>query len=63
MEIFGKTAAFPADMAGLGKYSMSGYGRIGFYRVKQVVMCIAVGVYLGNPLLRPSSSIQALHTG
>ena len=24
---------FPADMAGLGKYSMGGYGRIGVYRV------------------------------
>ena len=29
MEKYGKTA-----MAGLGKYSMSGYGRIGVYRVK-----------------------------
>ena len=34
MEIFGKTAFFRADMAGLGKYCMGGYGRIGVYRVK-----------------------------
>ena len=26
---------FRADMAGLGKYCMGGYGRIGVYRVKQ----------------------------
>ena len=26
-----------ADMAGLGKYHMGGYGRIGVYRVKQNV--------------------------
>ena len=32
---FGKTAVFPADMAGLGKYSMGGYGRIGVYRVRE----------------------------
>ena len=34
MEIFGKTAVFRADMAGLGKYHTGGYGRIGVYRVK-----------------------------
>ena len=33
MNIFGKTAVFRADMAGLGKYSKGGYGRIGVYRV------------------------------
>ena len=34
MENYGKTAVFRADMAGLGKYSMGGYGRIGVYRVR-----------------------------
>ena len=34
MENSGKNAFFWADMAGLGKYSMGGYGRIGVYRVK-----------------------------
>ena len=29
-----KRSFFRADMAGLGKYSMGGYGRIGVYRVK-----------------------------
>ena len=29
-----KTPFFRADMAGLGKYHMGGYGRIGVYRVK-----------------------------
>ena len=33
MEILGKTAVFRADMAGLGKYCIGGYGRIGVYRV------------------------------
>ena len=33
MEIFLKTDVFRADMAGLGKYSMGGYGRIGVHRV------------------------------
>ena len=33
MENFGKTAVFPANMAGLGKYHTGGYGRIGVYRV------------------------------
>ena len=32
MDCFGKTAA---DMAGFGKYSTGGYGRIGVYRVNQ----------------------------
>ena len=29
---------FRADMTGLGKYSMGGYGRIGVYRVKLTFM-------------------------
>ena len=29
-----KRPFFQADMAGLGKYCMGGYGRIGVYRVK-----------------------------
>ena len=29
-----KRSFFRADMAGLGKYGMGGYGRIGVYRVK-----------------------------
>ena len=29
-----KRPFFRADMAGLGKYCMGGYGRIGVYRVK-----------------------------
>ena len=32
---FEKQPFFRADMAGLGKYHMGGYGRIGVYRVKQ----------------------------
>ena len=31
-----KRPFFRADMAGLGKYYMGGYGRIGIYRVKYV---------------------------
>ena len=31
-----KRPFFRADMAGLGKYSMGGYDRIGVYRVKRV---------------------------
>ena len=40
VEIFGKTAVFSgrADMAGLGKYCMGRYGRIGVYRVKEWVI-------------------------
>ena len=30
-----KRPFFRADMAGLGKYSMGGYGRIGVYRVNK----------------------------
>ena len=30
-----KRPFFRADMAGLGKYSMGGYGRIGVYRVNE----------------------------
>ena len=30
---------FQADMAGLGKYCMGGYGRIGVYRVNQPPSC------------------------
>ena len=32
-----KRPFFRADMAGLGKYHMGGYGRIGVYRVKYYV--------------------------
>ena len=32
-----KRPFFRADMAGLGKYHMGGYGRIGVYRVKLAV--------------------------
>ena len=35
MEYFEKRPFFRADMAGLGKYNMGGYGRIGVYRVKE----------------------------
>ena len=33
-----KRPFFQADMAGLGKYCMGGYGRIGVYRVKPFVL-------------------------
>ena len=33
-KILEKRPFFRADMAGLGKYSMGGYGRIGVYRVR-----------------------------
>ena len=33
MEFLEKRPFFQADMAGLGKYSTGGYGRIGVYRV------------------------------
>ena len=33
MEMLEKRPFFWADMVGLGKYSMGGYGRIGVYRV------------------------------
>ena len=32
-----KRPFFQADMAGLGKYHMGGYGRIGVYRVNQTL--------------------------
>ena len=32
-----KRPFFRADMAGLGKYSTGGYGRIGVYRVNLVI--------------------------
>ena len=32
-----KQLFFRADMAGLGKYSMGGYDRIGVYRVKEAI--------------------------
>ena len=32
MEKYGKTAVFRTATAGLGKYHMGGYGRIGVYR-------------------------------
>ena len=35
MEIFGKRPFFRADMAGLRKYNVGGYGRIGVHRVKK----------------------------
>ena len=35
-----KRPFFRADMAGLGKYCMGGYGRIGVYRVKFKVSLI-----------------------
>ena len=36
---------FWADMAGLGKYCMGGYGRIGVYRVKPFLRedCLTLG--------------------
>ena len=34
LKILEKRPFFRADMAGLGKYHMGGYGRIGVYRVK-----------------------------
>ena len=37
-----KRPFFRADMAGLGKYSMGGYGRIGVYRVKFVSFAYAL---------------------
>ena len=37
MENSGKTAVFPADMAGLGKDSMGGHGRIGVYNVTRTL--------------------------
>ena len=37
VKILEKQPFFRADMAGLGKYSMGGYGRIGVYRVNQSV--------------------------
>ena len=33
-----KRPFFRADMAGLGKYSTGGYGRIGVYRVLKIAM-------------------------
>ena len=48
MEIYGKMAVFRADMAGLGKYCMGGYGRIGVYRVKQRLLMVLSG---GRPTL------------
>ena len=35
-KFFEKRPFFRADMAGLGKYSTGGYGRIGVYRVNKV---------------------------
>ena len=35
-KFFEKRPFFRADMAGLGKYSTGGYGRIGVYRVKDI---------------------------
>ena len=36
---------FRADMAGLGKYCMGGYGRIGVYRVNKTDYCVALYWY------------------
>ena len=36
---------FRADMAGLGKYHMGGYGRIGVYRVKALFKNQILQVY------------------
>ena len=37
-KILEKRPFFRADTAGLGKYCTGGYGRIGVYRVKHVVL-------------------------
>ena len=39
MEKLGKRQFFQADVAGLGKYHMGGYGWIGVYRVKSQKSC------------------------
>ena len=43
-----KRPFFRADMAGLGKYCMGGYGRIGVYRVnhfiKVLIICCIISV-------------------
>ena len=36
-KIWEKRPFFRVDIAGLGKYSMGGYGRIGVYRVNQEI--------------------------
>ena len=45
MENSGKTAVFRADMAGLGKYSMGGYGWIGVYRVMGEQIMVGMDLY------------------
>ena len=45
MENSGKMAVFRADMAGLGKYSMGGYGRIGVYRVMGEQIMVGMDLY------------------
>ena len=46
MWIFFKNSRFfRADMTGLGKYHMGGYGRIGVYRVKQRAGLSSIGQY------------------
>ena len=37
-----KRLFFRVDMAGLGKYCMGGYGRIGVYRVNSVLVIICI---------------------
>ena len=48
-----KRPFFRADMAGLGKYSTGGYGRIGVYRDKMGVhnnpLCYAYSLHKTNP--------------
>ena len=48
-----KRPFFRVDMAGLGKYSMGGYGRIGFYRVKIEQSCNKTKHRLYGPPRRP----------
>ena len=45
MEIFGKWPFFRADMAGLGKYHMGRFGRIGVYRVKLNALSLLCEIY------------------
>ena len=40
---------FRADMAGLGKYCMGGYGRIGVYRVKALSRSYYIPLYFCLP--------------
>ena len=53
VEIWEKRPFFQADMAGLGKYSMGGYGRIGVYRVKVKRLMMQAGCCLLIPRTYP----------